>query len=189
MKNTITTLLGSALLATGIASAHLAPANAVVMASSSCNTTDVVGSANCTVGVASQDDVSENKDLTVNLENFFGSSDWEYATKIELASNKGQSGTWDLSSILQNTWDDVMVVFKGGKNTTITGFLLEDGVKSFNWDTPFGVKDVSHISLYYRNGGDVQPPAAVPEPASLMGLGLVASGMVMARRRKSSQSA
>lgn len=191
MKNTITTLLGSALLATGIASAHIAPANAArpapaPAAPASCDTADVLGSVNCTVGVAGQDSVSDNKDLTVNLENFFGSSDWQYATKIELRERQGQSGTWDLSSILENTWDDVMVVFKGGDNTTITGFLLQDGVTSFDWDTPFGKKDVSHISLYYRNGDDVQPPAAVPEPATLMGLGLVASGMVMARRRKSS---
>lgn len=192
MKNTITTLLGSALLATGIVSAHLAPANAALPAPSSCDTTDVLGSVDCTVGIAKQDSVNPKDPLTVNQEAFFGFSNWSFGGKIGegnyagTGDGKGQSGSWDLSSVFQNTWDDVMVVFKSGQGTTLTGFLLGDDVKSGTWTSPFS-KDVSHISVYYRTGDEVQPPvSSVPEPATLMGLGLVASGMVMARRRKSS---
>jgi hypothetical protein len=126
--------------------------------------------------------------MTVNAEAFFGYTDWAFATKTDLADNRGQSGTWDISSVFQNTWNDVMLVFKSGNNTFLTGFMVQDGVTSGNWTTPFN-KDVSHISVYYRAGAEQPPVSSVPEPATLMGLGLVASGMVVARRRKAGQSA
>lgn len=199
MKNTITTLLSSALLATGIASALVtAPANAFTLGS--CNTSDVSGSVNCGLGNTSQDSVNPNDPLTVNEEAYFGFTDWAFDGKIGAAGytgtgdGSGKTGEWNLSNMIENTWTDVMLVFKSANTTKLTAFLLGDNVTSGDWSSPFAgpnnnLRDVSHISVYYRQGQDVQPPATVPEPASLMGLGLVASGMVMARRRKSSQSA
>lgn len=197
MKNTITTLLGSALLATGIASAHISPASAFTLGS--CNTSNVDGSVQCGVGLTDQDSVSSNKPLTVNVESYFNSNDWSFGGKIGVENGyngdgEGKLGEWDISSVFQNTWDDVMLVFKSGQGN-LMGYLLDDKVTSGDWTSPFSapnnnVGDVSHISVYYRSGGGEQPPVnSVPEPATLMGLGLVASGMVMARRRKSSQSA
>ncbi|MGA9378267.1 MAG: PEP-CTERM sorting domain-containing protein [Phormidium sp.] len=196
MKNTISTLLGSALLATGIASALVtAPANAFTLGS--CSTSNVSGSVSCGVGEANQDSVNPKDPLTVNEEAFFGLSDWTFDGKIGTAGytgtgdGSGKSGSWDISSVFQDTWNDVMLVFKSGNGTTLTGFLLEKGQTAGSWSSPFlqpgkDPKDVSHISVYYTSGGEQPPVSSVPEPATLMGLGLVASGMVMARRRKSS---
>jgi PEP-CTERM motif len=193
MKSTISKVLGSALLATGIVSALVtAPANAATLSCSSTVANKVTGTTGCEYSTTANQDFLNTDPMTVNAEQFFDFTDWAFGGKIGVDQGyagigEGQSGTWNISSVFQNTWDDVMLVFKSGKNTTLTGYMLQDGVTSGSWLNPF-TKDVSHISVYYRSGS--QPPVtAVPEPATLMGLGLVASGMVIARRRKSSQSA
>ncbi|HIK05254.1 MAG TPA: PEP-CTERM sorting domain-containing protein [Trichormus sp. M33_DOE_039] len=46
-------------------------------------------------------------------------------------------------------------------------------------------KNLSHASLFVSDIKNTPDPQAVPEPATLFGLGLVASGMVISRRRQS----
>ncbi len=48
------------------------------------------------------------------------------------------------------------------------------------------VKDVSHISVYYKPKVTEPPRVRVPEPASLLGLGLVVGSLAMVRRRQAS---
>ncbi|MGL5195240.1 MAG: PEP-CTERM sorting domain-containing protein [Chroococcales cyanobacterium] len=43
-------------------------------------------------------------------------------------------------------------------------------------------QDLSHASLYFASGGS--DPAAVPEPAALLGLAVVGGGLSLSRRRK-----
>ena len=195
MKNTISALLGSALLATGVASTLVtAPANAATLTCSPSVASKVTGTTGCEYSTTADQDFLNSNPMTVNAEEFFDFTDWAFGGKIGQNSGyagqgSGQSGTWNISSVFQNTWDDVMLVFKSGNNTTLTGYMLADNVTSGSWNSPFlqpgkDPKDVSHISVYYRTGEPNNPPAAVPEPASLMALGLVGSGMFFARRRK-----
>ena len=123
--------------------------------------------------------------MTVNAEEFFGFTDWSFGGKIGenagyAGKGSGKSGAWDISSVVQSAWDDVMLIFKSGNGTTLTGYMLKDGVTSGTWNSPFA-KDVSHISVYYRDVPENNPPERVPEPGLMTGL-LVAGAAVIAQR-------
>lgn len=163
----------------------------------------VTGAIDCTISnLFSQDSVSPNKPLTVNQgEGFFGHTDWNFGGKIGTGNYKGdgngQSGDWDLSKAIENNLGDIMLVFKSGKGTQLVGYELADGVESGTWDSPYvkgafdfngnNTKDVSHISVYYRQGKK-EVKRRVPEPTSILGLaaisGLAASSLK--RKRKTS---
>ncbi len=161
----------------------------------SCSTNNVTGATDCTISnLFNQDSVSPNKPLTVNQgDGFFNYTDWMFGGKIGNdrgynGNAEGQSGKWNLSNVIQNNWDDIMLVFKSGNGTNLVGYKLKDGVDNGIWNSPYK-KDVSHISVYYREG---KKPVTrkVPESSSI--LGLVAGATVVAsslkRKRKSSNT-
>ena len=90
-----------------------------------------------------------------------------------------------------------MLVFKSGQGTKLVGYELADGVKSGTWESPYekaafdfngnNIKNVSHISVYYREGKKTVK-RKVPEPGSILGLvGVTAVvGSSLKRKRKSS---
>ena len=161
----------------------------------SCSTdisSNVTGATDCTISnLFNQDSVSPNKPLTVNEGNgFFSYTDWMFGGKIGNNSGyngdaEGQSGKWNLSNVIQNNWDDIMLVFKSGNGTNLVGYQLADGVKSGTWDSPYK-KDVSHISVYYR---EAKKPVKrkVPESSSILGLvvGATVVGSSLKRKRNS----
>jgi hypothetical protein len=141
---------------------------------------------------ASQDFLNTNP-MTVNAEEFFSFDDWIFAEKIggdesidigARGDGEGQSGSWSIASDAFSNWSDIMMVFKSGNRTFLTGYQL-DGQTSGTWQSPFlqdrgGPKDVSHISFYVRGSGD-DDSTGVPEPGMMIGLGAVAFGLVRKR--------
>lgn len=134
----------------------------------------------------------------INTEAFFGINNWLFDGKWELPGDTssyfnftggGQSGTYTYAG--PTTISDFMFVFKDGNDTNLVGYRL--GGTSGTYLTPFTAppfsfrgnatsKDVSHISVYYRNGGGT-PPLAVPEPGVLLLMGAGLIGLGIARRR------
>lgn len=198
--NSATALISSSILTASVL-ALTAPAKAATFTCPSNIAAKVTGTVACERSDTATQDFLNSDPATVNVEKFFNSTDWIFGGKIGKNTGyngvgEGQSGTWNISSVFQNTWDDVMLIFKSGNGTFLTGYLLEDGVTSGAWTSPFlvtndknkvQIKDVSHISVYYKTGRDGgNAPTSVPEPSTMIALAIAGTGIVTYRRRKSS---
>jgi hypothetical protein len=154
------------------------------------NKVDAAGSLvnlGCERGTTNNDKLNP---LQVNQDSLFGFSDWNFFGKDNLSDNNTKFGEYNLNSRVQNSWSDIMLVLKGGNgniNTkTYVGYLLaQDNLGGWtgDWNSPFSnnnngnIKDVSHISLYYREGA-----TEVPTPALLPGL--IGMGVASLRKKK-----
>ena len=172
-------------------------ASAAVLACPPNISTLVSGTAACQYTLdAANDDVGAVP-VTVNQEAFFGFTDWQFDSRIFNTPTGvgGQAGSWDINSIFDSSWTDVMLIFKGGADETLginglAGYLLEDGVLSGTWESPFRnppftalapgqTSNTLHINVYFRDD-DRQ----VAEPTSLVLLGFGLLGLALARRRQ-----
>ncbi|PZV17511.1 MAG: PEP-CTERM sorting domain-containing protein [Leptolyngbya sp.] len=211
MKRTFSTSSATAFAAVGSAIAAsivaTAPVHAATFSCPSGTADNVSGSSGCQYSnTATQDSVTPSKPLTVNEEGFFGLTNWNFGGKIgENAgyggNGSGQQGLWNIAQVFQPTWQNAMLVFKSGTGTSLVGYQLEKGVTSGTWTSPFekllfdvrNTKDVSHISVYFTEGGSTGSTggssAAAPEPSTMAGLALAGAGLAAYRRRRAAVKA
>ncbi|MEZ8093044.1 PEP-CTERM sorting domain-containing protein [Photobacterium swingsii] len=176
----------------------------------------VTANMGCEVGSQKNDKL--NPTLAVNDDSMFSINNWEFFGKIFeggagdnslainfvgdsytfSASGDLQMGTWTMSSDIWDSFDDIMLVFKGG-NPNFTGYHISTGVTSGNYMTPQlkdgKPQDISHITFYGVKGGSVicqndpcvppPPPVDTPEPASIALFMLGVTGLGFASRRRS----
>lgn len=147
----------------------------------------VSGAVDCEISDATQDSLNTFP-MSVNEDGgFFSIDDWSFISKDEGINEAGLglSGTWALNGNIWSLFDNIMLVFKGGNETTLAGYLLDGQSTSGTWVSPFrspdfdvrNVKDVSHISFYGTTAS-----AAVPEPSALVLMSLSLAGIGVARR-------
>lgn len=200
MKKMLATVVSSSILAAGMLAAS-APAKAATFACSSVISDNVSNTSGCQVSNTANQDFLNQGNLTVNSEKFFGIDNWVFGGKIGenagyTGTKSGQSGTWNISSVFQNTWEDVMLIFKSGEGTNLVGYMVQDGKTSGTWDSPFekaafnfngnGTKDVSHISVYYKTGAGTTQP--VPEPGTILGLMAIGMGGLLTRKNSKNRA-
>lgn len=160
---------------------------------------------------AVNDDVSPPaSSYTVNVEQFFGFDDWSFDGKWDSVTGgfvdssglfnftgDGQSGTFTAVGDLTDL--EIMFVFKDGGDTNLVGYLIDvtallaraddTGTYSSPFEEPpftfpgTGSRDISHISVYYREGGG-PPPQELPEPTALALFGIGLAGLWAIRRRQ-----
>jgi hypothetical protein len=153
-------------------------------------------------------DGHQNDSLTlVNNEGFFGIADWLFDGKWD----NTDAGFVDTSDLFKFTGSgsagtftyaggagisDIMFIFKDGAGTNLVGYLVTQ--LAGDYSTPFTsqpfpltgqatVKDMGHLSVYYREGEGslgVQGAQQIPEPGALLLVGAGLLGLGLARRRK-----
>ncbi len=128
----------------------------------------------CDVGDTNNDKVGGNADLYVNQHEIFGMNSWEFLGK------PSNDGTYNVGT----DYSHYIVVLKGPNAFNYVAYKVDPGSSGTYNTTAFGGKDVSHISIYGKDGDTPPPPPEVPLPAA--GFLLIAglSGFALLRRRK-----
>jgi hypothetical protein len=166
----------------------------------------VTPSTGCEIGSTTNDFLGPNPaEYQVSKDAIFGFSDWIFADKAfesETAVPIGLtitgdtiSGTWSIDDIWTSLGvSHLMFVFKGGSAqvpSEYVAYMIETGAVTGSYLTPFKhhmkdqPTDISHISVYYRLGTPPPPPPDVPEPSTLvlLGLGFAAVGARLRNKR------
>ena len=144
----------------------------------------------------------------LNVEDIFGNPDWTFFAKDDGAGtsfftvNGINSTTGDIvfdTAAIEAAYGptftedyDIAVSFKAAKNFSIYQWDAALGTDTITWSTEGtatngggSAQALSHASVYFRYKDVVTPPPArVPEPTSILALGLIGGGMFLSRRKK-----
>lgn len=144
----------------------------------------------------------------LNDDNIFGAEDWTFLAKDDgggtdfftvndIGSTSGniEFDTAAIEAEYGTTFTenyDIAVSFKAAKSFSIYQWDAGLGTDTIEWTTDGtatnknGVTQaLSHASVYFRYKAIVDPPRArVPEPTSILALGLIGGGMFLSRRRQ-----
>lgn len=192
-------LIAAFALAAGLA-LMAQPASAAVV-NCSAGAPDVSGNvtpnAGCQFSNSATNDAPPPPPAVVNAEMFFGFSDWLFDGKDNgvdgvdegpntlglVLTGDTKSGTWALTGLSSLAGIQVMLIFKDGVGSLpspLIGYLL-DGLSGTYTSPFFGdkgqVKDISHVSIYYR-------VSEVPLPGALWLMGAGLAGLGFASRKK-----
>ena len=94
---------------------------------------------------------------------------------------ENDDGTFTMGAALTNAYNQFAVAVKDGDSPKWAIFLLSKGTFSGDWHFLTDEGDLSHLSVFGRVAGEINPVGAqAPEPTSLVLLG---SGLVLVARR------
>lgn len=200
MNKVFSTVVGSSLLAIGAMTFAATDANA---ASMTCSVSDVTatgyGNADSCAGYFDGNDDGAQGTLDGMLDNnLFGNfGDWSQVGKSDqggsgvTANNNQTSGVW---SVLEALTGPFVVSVKAGNSYSAYFFENTDSLDIFGGTfSTAGVKPVgrgntpglSHLSVWTPEGGNQGgDPTDVPEPASILGLGILAGAATTLKRKK-----
>lgn len=213
MNNTLSKIIGSTILATGVAvSLVAAPTQAATLGKDLCSTSNIsLGGVNSTAckGSFLGNDTGSGDPLLTELKAGLFTTEFNSNQTVSWSdggkSEKGQTGLfgfnakYDFSTggwgfTTAPTFNTFVVSLKS--STAYSAYLFKD----YDWSKGLtGVFDtvgvstkngkaqaLSHASLFVANVTTVTPPPVeVPEPTTLVGLGLAFGGMLVSRRRQS----
>lgn len=195
-------ILGASLLAVGALSLSATSASAAAFSSTTCNvnsvTADGFGAATACKGSFEGNDTGNNGELLSDLNgglfaNVVGDLEWSLLGKSDqngsgvLADNDSTKGVW---SVLEAITGPFVISLKAGDFYSAYLFNSSKAITSGTFNT-FSVAvnqnngkspALSHASIFVANPGN--PPVDVPEPATLMALGMVAIGGLGALKKK-----